>query len=83
MKLNLRLMQAFQFFQQFKLDICHKLGKKHIIPNALNQLTSANTRHPDLQHSELNALFTYNAILVEIYPSQVSQILARYKINLW
>ena len=79
MRLNLRLIQASQFLQQFKLDVCHKLGKEYIIPNALNHLASTKMCHTNLQHSELDVLFTYNATLVKIYPVLVSRILAGYK----
>lgn len=79
MRLNLRLVQVFQFLQQFKLDDCHKSGKEHIIPNTFSRLASANTCYPDPQHSELDAWFTYNVTLVEIHPSLVSRILAEYQ----
>ena len=79
MRLNLRLVRASQFLQQFKLDVCHKPGKKHIILDALSRLASTNTRHSDPQHSELDALFTYNTTLVEIYLALVSRILAGYE----
>lgn len=83
MRLNLRLVQAFQFLQQFKLDVWHKPGKEHIIPDALSLLASATTRHPDPLHSELDALFTYNTMLVKMYPALVSRILVSYKENPW
>lgn len=65
-KLNLTIIQASQFFQQFKLDIWHKIKKKHIIPNALSCLASANRPPTKLQHLELNALFAYNTTLIQI-----------------
>ncbi len=83
MRLNLRLVRASQFLQQFKLDVRHKPGKEHIIPDALSRLASANTQHPDPQHSELDALFTYNTTLVEMHPALVSQILAGYQADPW
>ena len=83
MRLNLRFVQASQFLQQFKLDICHKPGKNHIIPNALSRLASANTRYLEPQHSELDALFTYNTMLVKIHLALVSQILVGYKADPW
>lgn len=82
-RLNLRLLQVFQYLQQFKLDVCYKLGKEYIILNVLSQLTSANTLLSNPQHLELKVLFTYNTTLVEIYPTMISQILASYKANLW
>lgn len=83
MKLNLRLVRASQFFQQFKLDVRHKLSKEHIIPDALSRFASINTYHSDPQHSELDALFTYNATFVEIHLVLVSQILAGYRADPW
>ena len=83
MRLNLRLVRASQFLQQFKLDVRHKPGKEHIVPDTLSWLASANTRHPDPQHSELDALFTYNTTLVEMHPALVSWILADYQADPW
>lgn len=71
MRLNLRLVQASQFFQQFKLDVRHKPGKKHIIPDALSRLASANRLPTNTQHSELDALFVYNTTLIKIHPTMV------------
>ena len=83
MRLNLRLVQASQFLHQFKLDVRHKPGKEHIIPDAWSRLASANTRHLDPLHSELDALFTYNTTLVEMHPALVSRTLAGYKEDPW
>lgn len=79
MRLNLRLMQAFQFLQLFKLDVHHKSDKKYIIPYILSCLTSTKTLHTNPYHSELVDLFTYNIMLIEIYLALVFQILASYK----
>lgn len=35
-KLNLRLVQASQYLQQFRLDVRHKAGKSHLVPDALS-----------------------------------------------
>ena len=83
MRLNLRLMRASQFFQQFKLEVRHKPGKEHIIPDALSRFVSSNTGHADPQHSELDALFTYSTTLVKLYPTLISRILAGYEADLW
>ena len=82
MRLNLRLVRASQFLQQFKLDVRYKPGKEHIIPDALSRLASAN-RHPDPEHSELDALFTYNPTFVKMHPALVSQILEGYQADPW
>lgn len=83
MRLNLRLVQASQFLQRFKLNVQQKPGNEHIILDALSRLTSANTGHADLKHSELDTLFTYSTILVEIPSALISCILAGYKVDLW
>lgn len=72
MKLNLKLVRVLQFLQQFKLDICYKSEKEHIIPDASNDLANANSSPMDIRHSELDVLFIYNTTLIEIYPILVS-----------
>lgn len=72
MRPNLRLMQASQFLQQFKLDVCHKLGKEHIISDVLNRLASINTPNIDSYHLEFDTLSTYSTTLVELYPTLIS-----------
>ena len=83
MRLNLRLMRASQFLQQFKLDVRHKPGKKHIVPDVLSHLASTNTGHADPYHSELDILFAYSTTLVELHPTLISQILAGYNADPW
>ena len=82
-KLNLRLIRASQFLQQFKLDIRHTPGKEHIIPDALSHLASANSPPTDARHSELDVLFIYNITLIKIHPTLVSRILASYDTDPW
>lgn len=79
MRMNLRLIRTSQFLQQFKLDIRHKPIKKYIIPDALSCLASTNVGCVNSSYSELDALFIYNTILVEIHPSLVLKILAGYE----
>lgn len=83
MRLNLRLIRASKFLQQFKLDVRHKPEKEHIIPDALSRLASAKNPLTDTRHSKLDALFVYNTILIEIYLMLVSQILASYDADPW
>ena len=83
MRLNLRLVRASQFLQQFKLNVYYKLDKEYIILNALSRLTNANIGHADSHYSELNALFTYSTMLAKLHLALVSQILAGYKADLW
>ena len=79
MRLNLRLVRASQFLLQFKLNVRHKLGKKHIIPDALSQLASANISQANPSYSKLDTLFTYNTTFVEICLELMSRILAGYE----
>ncbi len=72
MRLNLRLVRASQFLQQFKLNVRHKPGKEHIVPDALSRLASANTGQVDPHHSELDVLFAYSTTLVKLHPTLIS-----------
>lgn len=83
MRLNLRLVQASQFLQQFRLDVGHKPEKEHIIPNALSHLANATPTPTDPYYSELDALYIYNTTLIEIHPHLISRILAGYDSDLW
>ena len=71
-------MRASQFLQQFKLDVRQKLGKEHIIPDALSHLANAIPTPTDPHYLELDALYIYNTTLIEIHLQLVSQILAKY-----
>ena len=44
MKINVKLIKAFQFFRQFNLKIKHKFKKKYIISNTLSRLTNVNQK---------------------------------------
>ena len=78
MRMNVRLIRASQFLRQFQLDVRHKPGKDHIIPDALSRLASTN-HSPDLapEHSELDCLFT--ASFVKISDEFHAQILQGYE----
>ena len=81
-KLNLRLVRASDYIQRFNLDIRHKPGKQHIVPDALSRLASANINTPprNSDEGELDALFT--ASLVEMDPQFKQRILDGYKSDL-
>ncbi len=83
MRMNVRLVRASQFLQQFCLVVRHKPGKEHIIPDALRRLASASRAGHDEVYSELDALFTYHATLVEISPDLIKRILDDYLANDW
>ena len=57
-KLNLWLVRAFNYLQQFNLDIQHKSGKQHIILNTLFRLASMNEGSSS-HEGELDTLYDY------------------------
>lgn len=83
MRLNLRLVRASQFLQQFKLDVRHKPRKEYIIPDALSCLASAGAPPVDPHYLELDVLFLYNTTLVEIHPTLISRIIVGYNADAW
>ena len=60
-RMNTRLVRASQFLRQFRLEVRHKPGKEHIVPDALSRLASAKPPAVSNDHSELDALYVdYN-----------------------
>lgn len=74
MKINVRLIRASQFFQQFCLIVWDKLWKELIIPDVLSRLANVNNASHNLEYSELNAWFIYHTILVEINLALVKRV---------
>ena len=64
-KLNLQLVRASKYLQQFLLDICHKPGKQNAVLDVLSHLTSCDTILPDPSESTLNDI-THHVLLVEL-----------------
>ena len=63
MHMNVKLIRISQFLRQFDLQVTHKPGKEHIVPDALSRLASLNqdsTIAPE--HSELDVLFTTSLV---------------------
>ena len=58
LRLNVRLIRASQFLRQFNLQVSHKPGKEHILPDALSRLASLNGEQLSDEHSELDVLYT-------------------------
>lgn len=83
MRINVRLVRAFQFFRQFHLIVRHKPGKEHIIPDALSRLPSANSSGYNLEYAKLNVLFVYHTTLVQINLDLVKRILDGYNADEW
>ena len=83
MKINVQLVRTSQFLRQFYLIVRHKPGKKHIIPDALSRLASANKSGHDIGYAKLDALFVYHMTLVRINPDLVKQILDGYTSDSW
>ena len=55
-KLNLRLVRASDYIQRFPLDIRHKPGKLHIVPDALSRLATTNSDPTMGNEGELDVL---------------------------
>ena len=77
MRMNVRLVRASQFLRQFRLEVSHKPGKEHVLPDALSRLASCS--HPKLpdDHSELDALFT--ATLVDMNEEFYEKLIEGYE----
>ena len=83
MKMNVRLVRASQFLIQFQLIGRHKPGKKHIIPDTLSRLASANISGHNAEYAKLDALFVYHTTLVRINLDLVKCILEGYTSDGW
>ena len=73
-KANLRLIRAFTYFSQFRLDIKHKLEKTHIVSNALSRLFSRNTKDEDIDSLNIlhistkdDEVFVFNDSLIKVF----------------
>ena len=65
MRMNVRLIRASQFHRQFELQVTHKPGKEHIVPDALSRLASLNQDSTIAsEHSELDILFTTSLVQI-------------------
>lgn len=60
---NFRLVRVSDYVQRFRLDIKHKPGKLHIIPDVLSRLATTN-ENPTMKQKKgkLNALFIITLI---------------------
>lgn len=68
-KMNIRFFRASQFFLGFYFTVWHKLEKEYVVTDALSRLASANTNLlSNLDHSELDVLFAYTTILIQLKP---------------
>ena len=85
MWINVCLIQAWQFLQQFRLIVWHKSGKKHILFDTLRCLVSANTNllFQDLVFFKLGVFFTYNAMLLALNKDLVQCIVKGYESDPW
>ena len=82
MRMNVRLVRVLQFLRQFRLEVTHKPGKEHILPDALSRLASCCPSVLPDDHSELDALFA--ATLVDMNEEFYSKLLEGYQEdNFW
>ena len=92
MRINIRLIRAFQFLRLFRLDVRHKPDKEHIVPDTLSRLASSGKSSLPDNHSELDVLYTqatqalgpceslhsYSATLIEIDEAFRDRLLQSY-----
>jgi hypothetical protein len=79
-KLNLRLVHASEYLSRFQLDIRHKPGKTHIVPDALSRLPSLNGAMTDnAAEGELDALHAESTTLLQLHDEFKSRITAGYE----
>lgn len=79
--MNICLIKAFYFFQQFCLVVQHKPGKKHIIPYVFNKSANTNNTIHGSDHFKLNNLIIYHMTLVEINPNLEKRILDGHTVD--
>ena len=85
MRMNVRLVRASQFLRQFRLDVRHKPGKEHIVPDALSRLASMNhgKECSDPGYSELDALYGTSCSLVAMSPEFRKRLVEGYTTDRW
>lgn len=66
-KLNLRLVRASIYLSQFQLEVKYRLGKQHIIPNALSRLPAT----PIDTGTDINA---FGALDIDTYHSGIEDL---------
>ena len=82
MRMNLRLVRAFQFLSQFNLDVRHKPDKEHIVLDALSRLVSANHEKSiaTSEYDELSKIDAYFTVtLIEMSDDFRKKLLQEYK----
>ena len=80
-KLNLRLVRASEYLQQFRLDVRHRTGKSNTVPDALSRLASTlgAIKDPDeLGTLETLHAYTFHATLVEMSVPFKEQLVLGY-----
>ena len=81
-KLNLRLIRASQYLSQFRLDVRHRPGKQHVVPDALSRLltvTNYEGGEPTSPDGTLDEVFSFNAFLAEMSSEFKNQLIQGYK----
>ena len=78
-KLNLCLIQAAAYIQQFQLKIHHKSEKQNTVSNALSRLSHQEAEVEANEESILDTLFTES---IYIFHTLITEILNKFKISL-
>ena len=77
-KLNLRLIQAAQYIQQFKLELYHKPGKTNIVPDALSRLPADTEEPPSVPILDSFQGYAFTAVLVQMSSTFKEQLKEGY-----
>jgi hypothetical protein len=77
---NLMLVRASNYLQQFNLDVYHKPGKNHIVPDALSRLQSVAppAKAPELDFDSGMA-YNYTASIGEMSPDFRKRLITAYQ----
>ena len=72
-QLNLGLVRASQYLQQFRLDVYHKAGKLHLVPDALSRLQARQSRatNEELVGSDAGIL---DSLTADAHPTAITTV---------
>lgn len=78
-KLNLQLVRASQYLSQYNLDVRHRPGKIHLVPNALSRLLGdMGNKNSNKDNNTLDDIDTYHVTLIEMSKDYKTQLRDAY-----
>lgn len=77
---NLFLVRASNFLQGFDLEVFHKPGKEHVVPDALSRLASLSppAKSPELDFDHLPAYLPFSVSMAEMSQEFLSELINGY-----